>query len=544
LYHAYAPGVPIADRECEVYGATGRFPPFGLTVKAEFTGDPNALGWQQLDARGGHERSYFIKPGFSGSPVRDPLTKATWGMVTAVLEEPDRMAFAIPAEILRAATDAVTVAARQRHQAIAPPAQRAPGPLDQLAREALASLLGEQLPEGDIEAERIEDLRRALSDLAERARKPAARSSIAEALERLKEGEKGGAEAIFADIVADKETQGAAAYREAAEAARHLGALASLDNTAKAIAAYATATRLDPDHTWSWIFLGRLYQQAGDLNAAERAFREARKAAERAADERDVMVTCNELGGLQMARGRLSAALASYNEGLAIAQRLVQQDPGNAEWQRDLSVSLNKIGDVQRAQGEQAGALKAYRDSLAIAEKLAAQDPGNAEWQRDLSVSFIKIGEVQSAKGDLEGALEAYRDSLAILEKLAAQDPGNALWQRDLSVSFDKIGEVQSAQGDLDGALKAYRDSLAILEKLAAQDPGNADWQRDLIVSHWKLADLSEQRREAAEARSHWQAALAIARELDTSGRLAPTDAYFVGTIEERLARAGGAAAR
>jgi hypothetical protein len=101
---------------------------------------------------------------------------------------------------------------------------------------------------------------------------------------------------------------------------------------------------------------------------------------------------------------------------------------------------------------------------------------------------------------------------------------------------------VRSAERDLDGALAAYRDSLAIAEKLAAQDQGNAEWQRDLVLSHWRLADLAEKRREPAAAGRHWRAALSLARELETSGRLAPSDGYFVGAIEQRLARVSTAA--
>ena len=40
------------------------------------------------------------------------------------------------------------------------------------------------------------------------------------------------------------------------------------------------------------------------------------------------------------------------------------------------------------AQGNLAEALKSYQDSLAIADRLAKADPGNAGWQRDLSVSL------------------------------------------------------------------------------------------------------------------------------------------------------------
>jgi tetratricopeptide (TPR) repeat protein len=145
--------------------------------------------------------------------------------------------------------------------------------------------------------------------------------------------------------------------------------------------------------------------------------------------------------------------------------------------QQDL---YGKIGDVQKAQGDLAGALKSYNDSLAIAERLAKADPGNAGWQRDLSASYGKIGDVQKAQGDLAGALKSYNDSLAIAERLAKADPGNAGWQKDLSVSYGKIGDVQKAQGDIAGALKSYNDSLAIAERLAKSDAGNAGWQKDL----------------------------------------------------------------
>ena len=98
---------------------------------------------------------------------------------------------------------------------------------------------------------------------------------------------------------------------------------------------------------------------------------------------------------------------------------------------------------------------------------------------------------------------------------------------------------MRVAQGDLPGALQAFTESKNIADKLAAADPGNAEWQRDLIVSHWKLADLLERMPDrAAEAAGHWSQALAIARNLAATGRLAPTDAYFVETLEQRLAAA------
>ena len=83
--------------------------------------------------------------------------------------------------------------------------------------------------------------------------------------------------------------------------------------------------------------------------------------------------------------------------------------------------------------------------------------------------------------------------------------------------------------------------SRAIRERLGASDPGNAGWQRDLTLSHWNIAAVLEELPERrGEAAAHSGKALAVARELAGSGRLAPVDAYFVGELERRLAAAEG----
>ena len=66
---------------------------------------------------------------------------------------------------------------------------------------------------------------------------------------------------------------------------------------------------------------------------------------------------------MQEAQGDLAGALKSYRDGLAIRERLAKSDPGNAVWQRDLAVSFDRVGNVQVAQGDLAGALKSYGDA-------------------------------------------------------------------------------------------------------------------------------------------------------------------------------------
>jgi tetratricopeptide (TPR) repeat protein len=269
--------------------------------------------------------------------------------------------------------------------------------------KARAAELDRALQEGQ---EDRKALRAAVQALADKAQEPEAPPKVEQALALLPEGRTAEAQAVFAEIMERRRVEGTAALQEAAAAARHLGALAYLDSTQKAIEAYQTATELDPDHTWSWIYLGRLYRRAGNLADAEQALQKAREAAERSEDERDVMVSDMSLGDVRVARGDLAGAVAAYEAGLASAKERVAQGPSDTGWQRDLSFSFIKIGDVQSARDNLDAALKAYRDGLAIAQKLAAKDPSNSGWQRDLSVSFTKIGDVQSARGNLDAALK------------------------------------------------------------------------------------------------------------------------------------------
>jgi hypothetical protein len=75
-------------------------------------------------------------------------------------------------------------------------------------------------------------------------------------------------------------------------------------------------------------------------------------------------------------------------------------------------VSYDRVGSLLVAQGDLTAALKSYRDSLAIADRLAKADPNNAEWQRDLIVSYVEMSRVEPAEArrHLTRALEIARN--------------------------------------------------------------------------------------------------------------------------------------
>ena len=342
------------------------------------------------------------------------------------------------------------------------------------------------------------------------------------AIERLlKDGKTDQAEALLRRLAEKDAAEGAQANKRAAQRFRLIGAYAFLNNTQKALDAYARAAELDPEDWEGWWRLGQLQLRYGDLKAARASFEKLLALRNRIDDPRIEYYARTALGETDEAAGNREPALDQYEQATVLIKALANRDPNNAQWQRDLSVSYDRIGDIRAARGDRDGALKAYEDGLTIAKALANRDPNNAEWQRDLSVSYDRVGDIRAARGDRDGALKAYEDGLTIRKALANRDPNNAEWQRDLSVSYTKIGDIRAARGDRDGALKAYEDSLAIRKALANRDPNNAEGQTDLVVSAYKIASLG-----GPDACRHAREGLAIAKRLDAEGRLDKRQPY------------------
>ena len=78
------------------------------------------------------------------------------------------------------------------------------------------------------------------------------------------------------------------------------------------------------------------------------------------------------------------------HEGLAIRQQLARLDPENAGWQR-LAMLYVKVADALTVQGNKTEALASYNDALAVLQRLSTDHPGNSRWQRDFGGVQEKI---------------------------------------------------------------------------------------------------------------------------------------------------------
>ena len=131
--------------------------------------------------------------------------------------------------------------------------------------EKTVNTLATQLDVKDLQLqgrdEQIQQLTDAVAALAREKGKPDAPPGLDQALAKLEQGDTEKAKAIFQQLIDTKLAQ--SANKEAAAAARHLGALALLNDEQAALKAYQHATELDPENIAAKNQLGYLQKQPG-----------------------------------------------------------------------------------------------------------------------------------------------------------------------------------------------------------------------------------------------------------------------------------------
>ena len=166
----------------------------------------------------------------------------------------------------------------------------------------------------------VRQLTEAVQALADQRGKSGAPAGIDAALAHLAKGETDAAESVFYEVKERRKKAGAGALKEAAAAAaRHIGALAYLHDTDKAMAAYREAVDLDPENADGWNRLGNLLFRTGDLNGAERAYGRFLSLGNLVDDDDEIIaIATSNLGNLYQTRGDLDRAEAMYRKSLAL----------------------------------------------------------------------------------------------------------------------------------------------------------------------------------------------------------------------------------
>jgi tetratricopeptide (TPR) repeat protein len=117
----------------------------------------------------------------------------------------------------------------------------------------------------------------------------------------------------------------------------------------------------------------------------------------------------------------LPAALAASERSLAMRERMVAQNPGEARAQERLGYVLRAIALLRREAGDRASALRDYQRAHAIYVDLRAQGYGGAYAGTELGSLELELGDLEAEAGHPEEACRWYRQSAAVYGELTAR---------------------------------------------------------------------------------------------------------------------------
>lgn len=296
------------------------------------------------------------------------------------------------------------------------------------------------------------------------------------------------------------------------------------ETTGYVIRLYEEVTANDPSKHWDWVYLARLYRDAGNISKSLDASQRALKTA---SDNGDRATALDELGDGNALQGQFQTAGAFYQQALEIRLRIAKADVNSLENQHNLLASYHRLGSAAQFQKDFVAARSNYTLGKDIAMRLVEADRSSIESWRELSVSYNRLGTVALIERQFGTARGYYVLAYDIARQIADAEPSSAAMKRNLSQSQEALGDVAMALGDLDASRSFYRDAYNNALFLLGVDKGSALYRRDMAVISFRMASVGDM--PWASVRDQFQS-------MQNAGILDLVDAHFLRTAEARVA--------
>jgi tetratricopeptide (TPR) repeat protein len=245
------------------------------------------------------------------------------------------------------------------------------------------------------------------------------------------------------------------------------------------------------------------------------------------------LAVLNGLAGVTEHMGKLDRAQELAKQGAAIAETLTGLDT-DPKHRLNLSTLLQRVGAVAEKRGDREGALAAFTRSAAIAEELVAHDPKNAMWKNGWALALARVADAHRMLGHGKETMAALEKSLELRKALVEADPKNLLSLGDLAGTYGSLAMIDFDAGNLDRAEQRFRQSLAIKEKVAAADPKSIEFRFDLYAAYGDMGQITHARGNSDAALGWYKKRLETAQAIVASDS-ADTHRFWESNALENL---------
>lgn len=227
---------------------------------------------------------------------------------------------------------------------------------------------------------------------------------------------------------------------------------------------------------------------------------------------------------------RYAEAERSFIAYRALAEDLVNKEPGNLAWEAELASALTNLGAVRirllrYAEAAEDFRLANQRQTLII----AAQPPltsltdaaARAKQQAKLVDLNLSLGQILAWEADAElgvgridAAITLRERELGIYRQVEELDPKNASMRQAHWVAFSGRGTLFLEKGEPAAALADFEAAIGIADALTRLDAENKRWAQLLARAHLNAADALLDLERFDESRQRIDFALARGREI------------------------------
>ena len=249
----------------------------------------------------------------------------------------------------------------------------------------------------------------------------------------------------------------------------------------------------------------------------------------------------HDLGRHQSNSSRYSAALAPFEQAIALVEALAAAAPADTDVRRLLADTRVQYGLALSWEGRQRDGEAEMQRAAAIYEPLVAAHPNDVSFRNGLWSVYWLTSSVYEEQDDARSHDFALK-ALAVIRPVVEQDRDNLRARQQLAKSYSRLGQTATNTGRIEAAVGYLEQATTILGETAASESRNGRLRSELALALTRLADAQAARGNLRAALADAERAAAIYAELIARF---PTDRrsvrnlvlthQAVGDIHERL---------
>ncbi|WP_293907774.1 toll/interleukin-1 receptor domain-containing protein [Phenylobacterium sp.] len=182
------------------------------------------------------------------------------------------------------------------------------------------------------------------------------------------------------------------------------------------------------------------------------------------------------LGFINWRAGDGATARAKFEAYARLAQRLVEIEPNNADWQHEVAYSELNLGMLAlRQEGDATTAETHFYRSFLKMGAIAQKNPSDVELQRDVIDALAWLADSQRVQRRYKAALDHRADQRRIIDRLLAEDPRNREVWMDFLNNELATARLEADLGRFRPALERLQNGLYVAHRMIHDDPQNIE---------------------------------------------------------------------